>query len=276
MRPPLPLLLAIGALAIAAALPFAPAGAQPSAPTLSKSELRTAPPEETHRRLRDMVWSLFEQEDFRSERTPAQPLTDLALATRPRSTQVPGLCRLDLAWIDFAPAGASSGETDADTPMQAVGLRVSPRFHFVEPPPPTGYYRIDRQRAAADPACAGTPREVHFFEAEDELVATDGYRSFLNLQEALRGGGPVALRCDLGPAESRSCSEVLLSLDQSSLLFVEDCQSPDLSTLCFLVDAFDYRVRLFVTNHVTPGPPALQLLRAEVSAPIVMSHERID
>ena len=80
------LALRFGLLAI---LPAGMAVGAP-APTITKSEIRSDPPNVTDRRLKDVVWSLFERQDHRRGKEPTRALSSLFLPERkPRRRAYP-------------------------------------------------------------------------------------------------------------------------------------------------------------------------------------------
>ena len=58
--------------------------------TITKDELRTDPPRVIRKKLKDQIWNMFEQEDYRRTQRPQRALTGLLLKTRTVATGVPG------------------------------------------------------------------------------------------------------------------------------------------------------------------------------------------
>lgn len=243
--------------------------------TITKSEIRSEPPDQTHRRLRDVVWDMFRVEDRRTTKPPQRALTDLMLETRIRATDVPFLCRYDSAWIEFAPPDGR--ERDAGTRVQAIGLKAQSHFHFVRPPTQGHLELPDHDQGPPDAGCRSlNSSEAAFFAADDEEIATDAVFVFLNLQKALREGRTLPLDCDLFPQETRSCSEVVSSLAWQGIESVYSCDPADWQTYCFNIYHADHSVRITVAGRVHPGPPFGQVVRAKVDGLITLSHPRID
>lgn len=259
-----------------ALLPLASQAAQPRPPgTITKTEIRTAPPEQTHRRLRNLTWEMFEQEDMRRERAPRRPLDDAWLRTRPRATEVPGLCRYDSVHFEFAPL--SRRDRGADTPVRPVGLTAQSFFRFSRPPSADYREISDFERLPEADGCPLLETDrLNFFSAPDAEVATEAYLAFLNLKRSLRERPNLPLTCNLFPNDTLPCEAILLSLDTDAVDSVERCEADDLREICYRAYLGDRMVRMFVTGHVSPGPPAGQMVRAELHGMIVMSHERID
>jgi hypothetical protein len=155
--------------ALVAGFTTAPAAAQP---TVTATEIHTAPPEQTHQRLRDLVWRLFEQRDYRNGEPPRGPLEKLTLTTRPRATEIPGLCRIDSILIDFAPL--TPGADGADTPVRPVAVTSYPLYSFLRAPT-AGYYRTRELNPTPDAAACTSPdiARLDFFTAEEDRIATD-------------------------------------------------------------------------------------------------------
>src|SRR5207244_261199 len=133
--------------------------------TISKMEIRTAPPAVTHRRLRDVVWSMFERQDYRTKERPTRPLSRLFLETETRSTEVPGLCRYDSVKVEFRTTVSSKRPT---APSKAVGLQSTSHFLFVSPP--TGEYEdLVGPAAVSEKGCLGISKDRPFFTATTEV-----------------------------------------------------------------------------------------------------------
>ena len=273
------MLAALAALAAAAAPLAAPARTGPQSRSgLTKSEVRRLPPAETHRRLREMIGDMFEQEDFRSDAPPRHALDTLFLRTRVRPAGLPGLCRYDSVMVSFAPVdGRRGGTPGPDTPMRAAGIESDARFLFVAPPTaPSGLARQDRSASRAS-ACAGidTLRRASF-SAPDEGVANDAMLAFLRLQAALRSHASLPLQCELGGSDTATCEEIVLALDPSAFQSVDVCRAAQPRDNCFRIDVGGRSLEIDTTASVTPGPPPVQPLRARLTTPIVFRDQRID
>lgn len=247
-------------------------------PGLSKNDIRRLPPAETRRRLRDTVWEMFEEKDLRRPRAPRRALDRLILTTRPHFAGFPGLCRYDAVTVGFRPVAGARDDAGPDTPMRATELESDARFHFLQPPSMPGHGRHgDREHSEHSAGCArlDTAR-ADAFSAPDAETANDGMLAFLRLQEAVRARRDVPLACDLGPNETQTCEAVLLALGPASVSAVERCTAADRRADCFIVYAGDRRIEVETTGYGTPGPPAIQPVRARLQTMIVMSHEVID
>ena len=276
--------LLIIALVAAGGAALAPAVAQE---TVTKTQIRTAPPEETHRRLRDVVWDMFERTDFRRGKPPTRPLDGVMLSTQTRGTYVRDLCRYDVA--DFAFAPVDTRDRGADTRVRAVGVETTAWFHFLTPPllpheEPEESTVDEEEPAFGPPAwdaqCRGLGDSASFFTAPDEDVARDGVRALRALVAAAGAGAPD-VKCNLGHAtaigDTEACREKLLRYDLASLWSADTCESSHLERRCFLLSLADeVRATVIVTGHVWPGPPAFQVVSAEMDQMIVMWHERVD
>lgn len=100
----------------------------PQIHTISKSEVRSGSPAVTHARLKDVVWDLFDPQDYRTKKPPTRSLGHLFLETKTQGTHVPGLCRYDSVEVDFAPV--TPNEKGPSVPSKAVGLRSTSHFRF--------------------------------------------------------------------------------------------------------------------------------------------------
>lgn len=260
-------------LCIFASLCPLPVSAEPR--TITKSEVRTGAPDATHNRLRDVVWDMFEEQDYRRDEKPTRPLTDIYLQTRTYATQVPGLCRHDSVWVEFE--ATTSSEQGADTPMRATGLRSTSYFAFVVPPAEDFEEIYDAD--PTDPGACTQLTEGHpFFAAEDEYRAVQGYRAFAVLQEAVRGADQDSIECNLFPTdEGKSCGEVIASLRPNQLDSVELCDSgSDWRTRCERIYVADRRIDVRLTPRGSGDSRPDAFVSARLESLIIMAHERID
>lgn len=242
---------------------------------ITKSEIRVADPRRTHGRLRDVIWDMFERENMQSATPPRHPLTDIWLRTRPRGTEVPGLCRYDSVQVEVAPTTRRT--RGPDTPVRAVGLTVEAYYHFEAAPTQLFRATADYQRSALDGDCrAIDTRSGHFFRAPDSEVANDGYVAFVALQNALRQDPSLPLECDLHRSDSQSCRDLILSFDASGIEEIERCEDQSQRHLCYRVRIYDRQIDVSVTGVVSPGPPPGRVVSARLASLIVMWHSRAD
>jgi hypothetical protein len=255
---------------------MAPAALLSAAPrTVTKTDIRTDPPLTTHNRLRDVVWDMIEREDMRREADPKHPLDKLFFRTGTRGTEVPSLCRFDRIVVELAPLDRR--QRGADTRVAAVGLRAHSNFQFLTPPADAYHAIVDYGRLPTDTDCGPLDgEEWSFFVAEDEYIATDGYRALLALQQALRAGAAIPLECGVFLEERKAkCASELLALDSTRIGSIERCEREG-SHLCFEIANDDWRIKIMVTGNVHPGPPTGQIVSARMDEVITMSHERPD
>lgn len=262
----LPLALAFGIAAAATSSVAAPNK------TITKSEVRSAEPSATHRHLRDVVWTLFEQQDYRRDKAPTRPLSTLFLRTKTHSTRVPGLCRYDSVRVEFELANPANKGPDA--PVRPAGLTSTSFFTFLSQPTDE-YEEIAQGGPVSWMECEKLPEDHPFFAAETEHQATDAYRAWLTLSAALRTGAKLPMECNLFPVDKTSCGEVIGSLQASQLTKVETCDA-QAGTTCYKLYFDDRLVSIKSTGHVSPGPPAGQIVSARLDSLIVLSHEIID
>lgn len=261
---------------LAAAFLVALAAAAPAAQrTITKAEIRADPPARTHQRMRDVVWDMIERQDLRRDEEPVNPLTDLWLRTKLRGTEVPGLCRYDSIRVELAPLDRR--KAGPETRVRAVGLTSRSLFAFVSPPEDDYYELSDWTRLPSDTDCDVLEgKDERFFEAEEARLAHDGFRAWLSFRKLLADKAPVPLRCELHPTDEESCEDLILSMDADDLHSVAACQAEAVDQVCYLIDVQDREIRLLAAGHVSPGPPEGQILGAELTSLIVMSHQRID
>lgn len=244
--------------------------------TITKMEIRTSPPPVTDRKLRDLIWKMFKSQDYRTKRRPENSLSNLSLRTQSQSTEVPGLCRYDIAWVEFEPV--STVDEGANTPTKPTGITADSYFRFFAPPAAvydqiTG--RLGRQHRQ-NTACGEQSNEEGYFEAEDEQTATNGYLAWVNLQDALRNKRKIPLTCELFNNDMKTCEEIILELrfpDQ-----IETCETParDYTQWCYRAQFNDRLITMIVTGQVSPGPPAGQIVSAKLDGLILLAHPIID
>jgi hypothetical protein len=240
--------------------------------TISKEELRTGEPKVIQRKLKDQIWQMFEPEDFRRAKPPQNALTGLLLKTRVNRTNVPGLCRYDLAHIEFEPLDRL--RADARTPSRATGITAVSYFKFSKPPA-GDYYEVAGEPWPEATSCSQLGDEG-FFDSEDAETATDGYLVWSRLQTALREGRSVPLDCNLFKNDTKSCSAILAEIGSDELSSVGRCEAADYHQNCYEVTTNDRAVKIYVTAHISPGPRANEVVKAKVDGVIVLSHCLVD
>jgi hypothetical protein len=258
-------------LALLATLSPGVAAAAP-ARTITKSEIRSDPPDVTDRRLRDVVWSLLERQDYRSNKEPKTSLTRLFLRTKAQPTHVPGLCSFDSLWIRFEPTDRR--ERGPDAAVRPVGLTSTSNFTFLSAPS-ADYNNARRAGLGSAGPCSRLPKDQPFFQARDEREATDGYRAWLTLHDSIRVGRKFPLECNLTRSDSGSCEAVIDALKPEQLSEVETCESsPGIDCHAIYVD--ERLIKIMTTGQVYPGPKPGELVSATLDSLIVLTHEIID
>ncbi len=247
--------------------PAAAVGAPPS--TITKSEIRSDPPSVTDRKLKDVLWSLFEKPDRRGEKAPTRPLSTLFLETRTQATRVPGLCRYDRVRVEFERANPSDKGPGA--PARPVGLTSTSNFTFLSAPT-AGYDDIVRDNPVPAAQCSKLPEDQSFFTARNAEEATEGFRAWTALLDEVRAGRRIPLECDLGAFEKRSCEAVIGAFGPEQLEEVESCDS-DPEVVCHKFRVYDQELTVVSTDRVHPGPPPGRIVRAKLDTFILMWHE---
>lgn len=246
----------------------APAFAQES--TITKLEVRNDPPAETHERLRDVVWGVFELEDRRRDEPPQRQLDDVWLRTRPHATDTVGLCRYDQLRVNFQRADPEVGGPAAE--MRPVSVNSTSYWSFRMPP------RFDADLYAEDPQpaqmCAGDPASTHYFRAADDREATEGYLAWMGLRRDLTEGREVDLQCSLSRMDAGNCKEVILSLDPTALSSVEPCNAGPYPGSCYGLFVGDRQITVEFDSHLSSENP--RAMRVRLASPIILLHERID
>jgi hypothetical protein len=232
--------------AAAAALLAAPLAAGAQVAPIAKTELRRDPPAVTDRRLKDLLWDMFQRRDRRSKQPPQALLRAVDLRTRPVATSVPNLCRYDDVRLDMAPA--MPGPADADTPVRAIGLSSVHMFRFLVPPPLEPRPARDLLPHTGG-ACGGLDLDKtgRFFSASRPQEALAGMVAFLKLQRALAAKRPLDLACDRLPDEKRDCADILRAVSAEGLNRVESCEGPA-QTECLALSFEDVSVRIVLAT----------------------------
>lgn len=200
--------------------------------TISKAEMRTAPPEQTHERLRDVIWEMFEERDYRRDDLGTRPLRAVLLKTKPHSDGGQTLCRHDRVVVSFAMVDADidpdSEEASSASQMKARDLIASTWWGFATPPPITG--PLPDQDLASEDLCGSLPEGHHFFRAPNGGIV-GGYRSFMLLKRDIAAGREFELDC----GNELACRAEISDLAIESLELVERCK-PDIVDYCFRLE----------------------------------------
>jgi hypothetical protein len=246
----------------------------PQTHTISKSDVRFGLPAVTHVRLKDVVWDLFEPQDYRTKKPPTRQLSHLFLETKTQGTHVPGLCRYDSVEVEFAPV--TPNEKGPSVQSKAVGLRSTSRFHFLAAPD-KDYEDLVQPRFASAQHCVQVSKEQPFFTAESESEATNGYRIWLRLLDATKNHANVKLECKLTPAEKdSSCAQIVATLKPDELSDVESCDAPSYDVLCHKFYAGDRLITVLTRAYIYPGPPPGEIVSAKVDTLITFADRIID
>jgi hypothetical protein len=255
-------------------LALIPPGAAAGAParTITKSEIRSDPPQVTDRKLRDVFWSMFASQDHRGRKAPTRRLSGMTLRTKAQATRVPGLCRYDNVRIEFEPV--KPGDEGPDAPVRPVGLTSTSHFTFLSAPA-AEYEEARQDRLGSAEACSGLPEDQAFFTARDEQQATAGYRAWLALRESVRAGRKFPLECSLTRLDTGSCESIIANFKPEQLEAVDACES-ETDIVCHALYVGDRLIKVRTSGHVYPGPKAGQLVSAKLDTLIVLAHEIID
>ncbi|GAA0272433.1 hypothetical protein GCM10009127_10980 [Alteraurantiacibacter aestuarii] len=231
--PDSPLLLAaFSALAIGTAT-----GAQ-AQETISRTEIRTAPPQQTHERLRDVVWGAIEVTDFRRDEPATRPLDVLAFDTRPYLTRVRNLCSYDRLAVSFVPL--DEGAEGPDAQVVARQFLASSWWSFVEPPQFGQAWQSEEPQAAD--LCSDLPEDQHFYRAPDLGTAAQAYLAMIGLKQDIAAGRQFKLACESASAAEADCREEIADLPVESLQSVDPCNA-HLADGCYHLD--------FGERHIT-------------------------
>lgn len=247
---------------------------------ITKREARTLPAPQVERRVMAQLSDIIEEERWEGRKPPVRPLTDMSFATKPRSTRVPGLCRVDRLRVSFRPA--EQGDGDADTPVIANGLSASHYFYFREVPKSHYHDVVDYDRNPDQSACNEVSlAKNHFFNAEGEESATNGFFLAQKVMNEILGGKPeFPVDCDRSPNEKyRTCADIVREMKENPIDLIDSCESHDPPfSPCYKIYAGD-RAMWIIASPIASGPnvlPPFTPLKVKVDELIIMAHERVD
>ena len=247
---------------------------EPAKHTISKSEVRSASPSVTHDRLKEVVWDLFKQQDYRTKKTPTRRLSHLFLDTKTQGTHVHGLCRYDSVDVQFEPVRPN--EKGPGVPTKAVGIRSTSHFLF-RAPPAREYEDLAQPTLVSAAQCAHVSKEQPFFTAASEQEATEAYRIWLRLLDAATRESKLKLVCNFGSAEKAlPCAQVVASLKPDELSEVEACDAPSYELRCHKLYAGDHLITVETRGYIYPGPPPGEIVSAQVDTLIVTGDLTVD
>jgi hypothetical protein len=206
---------------------------------------------------------LFEQRDFRKGEPPRGPLENLTLTTPPRSTEMPGLCRMDSAVVDFAPI--RTGEDGPDTLVRPVGLTSYPLYRFLRPPT-LGYFRTIEAKPTPNTAACTSPdiAKLHFFTAEEDRIATDATLAFIKLRQAVANRRRIPIDCHWPHFQGAlNCQQAVERLPEK-VYGVDICDTEKSEELCWVVNVPNALARIVTSNDSRGGPG--EVLRVKLVA----------
>jgi hypothetical protein len=190
---------------------------------VTKTEIRSQSPEATARQMRDQLWGIFEPQDMRSKRPPRAMLRDVLLSTPVYPSSVPGICRRDMATLQFAPVDPGEWRGDANTPVRARGIDVGHQYHRVSALRDNWDEREDAWFGVAGRrACAGL-KDAVFFDVADDDAARDSIRLAEALVAALAGGGVEPSCKDKQLPAGETCLGIAKRLDAGELWWTNRC-----------------------------------------------------
>lgn len=247
-----------------------PVAAEAREETISKREVRTDPPNMTHAQLRDVVWDMFEVQDYRRDESPTRPLDSLHLRTRTHATLVPNLCRYDVVWVDFEEA--TPDDAGADAASKAVSLSSTSYWTFVGAPPGLGEDWW-RERPVSVEECAKLPDDRAAFAAPDELEAVEGYLAWIVLRQTIEREDEFPLECNLWHNETKSCEQLITEASLDSVTDIRRCTSGD-GGRCYQLTLDDRRIIVDFDLPVSSRNP--RVAKVKYDSLIILSHERSD
>lgn len=240
------------------------AAQRPSTDTLSKIESRQLPPDEVIARVAAQMGDLliYQPQTLDPNRPPQRALDSLFFVTRPRATEVAGVCASEVVIVYFDRAGMPRG---AETAMRASSFGVSPRFALRGP---------DSQEpepiSADEAACARfDPHAEAFFHAPDAPTARNA-ALLLGMLEAI-DPTTFTLTCDQG-----DCAQRLAAARAARLSHASRCPY-DALQFCYALDLGANRITIRARHQARAGEAFVwRIASVHVEEMIVLSHERID
>jgi hypothetical protein len=238
--------------------------------TVTKAQLRSQSQTATERQLRDQLWSIFKpvEERQRDGRpAPRTPLDASWLKSRSYAVDVPGLCRIDVVTLHFAPL--DDRKRGARTPVRAYGVDAVPMYHFRKPPQGWHDDIASYKRSPLDRECEGLDLyKQDFFSAPNDWMAADGYYAML-LAVRASAEGEIPPKCEIGPLDQKTCASYVDDFAKSAVSEIERCAPIPSSTCYEITDSRDMKLRVaFDTRD--------QVQSIDLEQMIVLRDERID
>lgn len=238
--------------------------------TVTKADLRRQDPAVTERQMKDQLWSIFQPVDERRKDKPAprRPLANTWFTSKSYAVQSPGLCRIDVVILRFAPV-KSGGSSGAQTPVRAYGLDASSSYHFAAPPRDWDS-NTAVPRSPWDKQCAGLDLGKHsFFGAPDDSVAVDGYYAMIVAKQAV-AEGKIKPDCGAGNVfDKRRCEQGVAGFAAGQVTDVERCARETYGFCFTITDSDDVEMQVMLDGgHIVASVKLEEL--------IVMRHDLID
>lgn len=244
------------------------AAQRPSAETLSKIESRQLPPNEVIARVAAQMGDLliYEPQALDAHRPPRRALDSLFFVTRPRATEIGGVCASEVVIVSFDRAGPARG---AETAMRASSFSVSPRFALRDTAPMPDL--LEPEPISVDEAACARfdPYAEAFFHAPDAPTARDAAL----LLSMLGSIDPTTftLTCDQGDCAQRLAAARATRLSQASRCPFDALQ------FCYALDLDSNRITIRARHQASAGEAFVwRIASVHVEEMIVLSHERID
>lgn len=264
--------LIVLATVVALGLPVVVQAAEP----ITKRQVRAGPAARVDRQIMNQVEDLMAADRDSTDRAGTRPLTSHVLRTRPRTSEVPGLCRVDELTVEFETAGGKG--KGPDQAVRASGFTASSFYRVqAEPAGPYDQVRRDGAAVARDPCARFDFWDGKFFAADSDREAIGGHRLYQRMLRDL-SKGTVKPICDLRWADDpkQTCTEFLTALWFDK---VDVCRSdlPELEgTWCRRFSRFGDEVRIFGVFPKGYGDDAETIRRVDVSTTYVHIEYPVD
>lgn len=236
-------------IALLAAMIGGPALAQPSPEPVSGTDARRMAPAALHERVLDQFGDMLIVPSTKAPGGRAtRPLDRLTYATRPRATEVSGVCRSDLVTFLFEPADPTLDIQPGDIPMKVYGVETRPAFRSLRPLGPARSDNPDLLRDRYDCAGLTDQAERFVFTAAADVATYAMAVRLLGTAQARAGlpGGP-ALECALhNPGSPPDCRKVLTAFNPNSATMIIPCAPKPAGggNVCLRLDALTTAVEI--------------------------------
>jgi len=248
--------------------------------TITKLEARRLPAEEVKRRTLEQLSRILTLETHSpTTERPKHLLSALQFWTKPRMTDVRGLCAADSVVINFRPTHRFVDS--ADTPTSADSIEARTFYRFAVPPTSAVQESRDWSLGPDNPSCLKIdPRHDPMFSAKNGEEAVEGIwlADEVNRQAKL-GQFDFELSCSRREIKRDECIRLVQQLDRDAIGSVDQCQVTESETStsrCVELDAWTGIESLELHVFVEGSGSNEKIVRVIVVELVIFADERED